>query len=275
MKWTIQRYVLREVAQTWLAVTGVLVAILVSNQLSQGPWPGCGQPVRPACGVRSGGPRCGHESVGDRAGQPAARVVLTLGRMYHDSEMAALQACGFPPARLLPPLFIFASVIAVGAGMAVFRSSAASRPVGAVDTAIGHQGGAIRSAGCRPFPFIQRRRCGVLRGAGRSRRRPARCVRTAGSRRPDRTGAGRDRDLFEGICERYALRHAVQRPPLRGSAGAVGLSSHPIQRTWHSDRDAGRYGRAAGPRHQADARVVGNSCRLRHRTAAVARVQPR
>src|SRR5258707_1686520 len=35
MKWTVQRYVLREVVQTWLAVTGVLIAILVSNQLSR------------------------------------------------------------------------------------------------------------------------------------------------------------------------------------------------------------------------------------------------
>ena len=35
MKWTVQRYVLREVMQTWLAVTGILVAILVSNQLSR------------------------------------------------------------------------------------------------------------------------------------------------------------------------------------------------------------------------------------------------
>jgi lipopolysaccharide export system permease protein len=41
-------------------------------------------------------------------------VVLTLGRMYHDSEMAALQACGFAPARLLAPLFCFAAVIGVG-----------------------------------------------------------------------------------------------------------------------------------------------------------------
>ena len=40
MKWTVQRYVLREVVQTWLAVTGILVAILVSNQLSQGARPG-------------------------------------------------------------------------------------------------------------------------------------------------------------------------------------------------------------------------------------------
>jgi lipopolysaccharide export system permease protein len=41
-------------------------------------------------------------------------VVLTLGRLYHDSEMAALQACGFAPARLLAPLFVFAATIAVG-----------------------------------------------------------------------------------------------------------------------------------------------------------------
>jgi lipopolysaccharide export system permease protein len=47
-------------------------------------------------------------------------VVLTLGRLYHDSEMAALQACGFGPARLLVPLFCFAAVIAVGLGWLVF-----------------------------------------------------------------------------------------------------------------------------------------------------------
>jgi lipopolysaccharide export system permease protein len=47
-------------------------------------------------------------------------VVLTLGRMYHDSEMAALQACGFGPSRLLAPLFCFAAVIAVGLGWLVF-----------------------------------------------------------------------------------------------------------------------------------------------------------
>jgi lipopolysaccharide export system permease protein len=40
--------------------------------------------------------------------------------MYHDSEMAALQACGFGPARLLTPLFCFAAVIAVGLGWLAF-----------------------------------------------------------------------------------------------------------------------------------------------------------
>src|ERR1700728_3507970 len=47
-------------------------------------------------------------------------VVLTLGRLYHDSEMAALQACGFGPPRLLAPLFCFAVVIAAGLGWLAF-----------------------------------------------------------------------------------------------------------------------------------------------------------
>jgi lipopolysaccharide export system permease protein len=114
MKWTIQRYVLREVVQTWLAVTGVLVAILVSNQLSRV----LGQ---------AADSQYGRHVVFDLVALGAVMnlsvivpvglllaVVLTLGRMYHDSEMAALQACGFPAVRLLPPLFCFATVIAVG-----------------------------------------------------------------------------------------------------------------------------------------------------------------
>ena len=32
---TLDRYVLREVAQAWVAVTGVLLVILVSNELAQ------------------------------------------------------------------------------------------------------------------------------------------------------------------------------------------------------------------------------------------------
>lgn len=114
MKWTVQRYVLREVVQTWLAVTGVLVAILVSNQLAR------------VLGQAADN-QYGRHVVFDLIALGAVMnlsvivpvglllsVVLTLGRMYHDSEMAALQACGFAPARLLPPLFIFAAVIAVG-----------------------------------------------------------------------------------------------------------------------------------------------------------------
>jgi lipopolysaccharide export system permease protein len=114
MKWTVQRYVLREVVQTWLAVTGVLVAILLSNQLSR------------VLGQAADN-QYGRHVVFDLIALGAVMnlsvivpvglllsVVLTLGRLYHDSEMAALQACGYAPARLLAPLFVFAAVIAVG-----------------------------------------------------------------------------------------------------------------------------------------------------------------
>jgi lipopolysaccharide export system permease protein len=120
MKWTVQRYVLREVVQTWLAVTGVLVAIVVSNQLSRV----LGQAADNQYGRRAvfdlivlGAIM--NLSVIVPVGLLLA-VVLTLGRMYHDSEMAALQACGFGPARLLAPLFCFAAVIALGLGWLVF-----------------------------------------------------------------------------------------------------------------------------------------------------------
>jgi lipopolysaccharide export system permease protein len=120
MKWTVQRYVLREVIQTWLAVTGVLVAILVSNQLSRV----LGQAADNQYGrhvvfdlIALGAIM--NLSVVVPAGLLLA-VVLTLGRLYHDSEMAALQACGFGPARLLVPLFCFAAVIALGLAWLVF-----------------------------------------------------------------------------------------------------------------------------------------------------------
>jgi lipopolysaccharide export system permease protein len=120
MKWTVQRYVLREVVQTWLAVTGVLVAILVSNQLSR---------VLGQAADNQYGRRIVFDLIALGAIMNLSvivpvglllAVVLTLGRMYHDSEMAALQACGFGPARLLVPLFCFAAVIAFGLAWLVF-----------------------------------------------------------------------------------------------------------------------------------------------------------
>src|SRR5450432_393043 len=120
MKWTVQRYVLREVVQTWLAVTGVLVAILVSNQLSRV----LGQAADNQYGRRVVFQLIALGAIMNLAViVPVGRllaVVLTLGRMYHDSEMAALQACGFGPSRLLAPLFCFASLVALGLSWLVF-----------------------------------------------------------------------------------------------------------------------------------------------------------
>ncbi len=120
MKWTVQRYVLREVVQTWLAVTGVLVAILLANQLSR------------VLG-EAADHHFGRHVVLDLIALGAIMnlsvvvpvglllsIVLALGRLYHDGEMAALQACGFNPARLLGPLFGVAAVIAIGLGWLTF-----------------------------------------------------------------------------------------------------------------------------------------------------------
>src|SRR5260370_21721182 len=120
MKWTVQRYVLREVVQTWLAVTGILVAILVSNQLSRV----LGQAAENQYGrgvvldlIALGAIM--NLSVIVPVGLLLA-VVLTLGRMYHDSEMAALQAGGFVPSRLFARLLVFAVIIAPGLGWRAF-----------------------------------------------------------------------------------------------------------------------------------------------------------
>jgi lipopolysaccharide export system permease protein len=120
MKWTVQRYVLREVVQTWLGVTGVLVAILVSNQLSRVLGQAAdNQYSRSVVFDLIALGAIMNLSVIVPVGLLLA-VVLTLGRLYHDSEMAALQACGFGPSRLLAPLFCFAAVIAVGLGWLAF-----------------------------------------------------------------------------------------------------------------------------------------------------------
>jgi lipopolysaccharide export system permease protein len=120
MKWTVQRYVLREVIQTWLAVTGVLVAILISNQLSR---------VLGRAASSDYGPHVVFDLIALGAIMNLSvivpvglllAIVLALGRLYHDSEMAALQACGFAPARLLVPLSCFAVVIALGLGWLAF-----------------------------------------------------------------------------------------------------------------------------------------------------------
>jgi lipopolysaccharide export system permease protein len=120
MKWTVQRYVLREVMQTWLAVTGVLVAILVSNQLSR------------VLG-RAASDEYGRHVVFDLIALGAIMnlsvivpvglllaIVLALGRLYHDSEMTALQGCGYAPSRPLGPLSGFAVLIAAGLAWLAF-----------------------------------------------------------------------------------------------------------------------------------------------------------
>jgi lipopolysaccharide export system permease protein len=120
---TLDRYVFREVALAWLGVTGVLLLILVSNQLAAV----LGQ------AAERGYPR---EVIGGLIGLTTIQnltvlipiglllgVVLALGRLYHESEMAAMRACGVGSARLLRPIAVLAAiVVAFLAWLALFGS---------------------------------------------------------------------------------------------------------------------------------------------------------
>jgi lipopolysaccharide export system permease protein len=109
---TFDRYVLREVALAWLAVTGVLLVVLLANQLAQV----LGQAVTY---------RYPKEAVFELIGLTTAQnlevlmpvglllgIVLALGRMYADSEMAAVFACGVGLRDLYRPIFAFAILVA-------------------------------------------------------------------------------------------------------------------------------------------------------------------
>ena len=105
---TVDRYILREVGLSWLAVTAVLFAILISNQLAQvlGQVAERGYPrevVFRLIGLMSIQNGTYVIPVGLLLG-----VVLALGRLYHESEMAALRACGVGPLRLLRPVGLLA-----------------------------------------------------------------------------------------------------------------------------------------------------------------------
>ncbi len=107
----LDRYVLREVAQSWLAVTGILTAILVSNQLAQvlGQAAERGYPravIFHLIGLMSIQNGTLLVPVGLLLG-----IVLALGRLYHESEMAAMRACGFGPGRLLRAVGVLALVV--------------------------------------------------------------------------------------------------------------------------------------------------------------------
>lgn len=110
----LDRYLLREVIANWLAVMLVLWGIVVTNRL-----------VRylgdAAAGELAGGmilTLIGLKSVAYLATLVPLSLflgaVLAFGRLYRDSEMSALAACGVGYRELYRPLLILAGVVAAG-----------------------------------------------------------------------------------------------------------------------------------------------------------------
>ena len=109
---TLDRYIFREVAVTCLAVTVVLLVILVSNQLARvlsqaaaNDFPR--EVVMSLIGLTSAGYLTVIVPIGF-----FLSIMLALGRLYHESEMAAIQSCGVGPVGLFRPIGLLGLAIA-------------------------------------------------------------------------------------------------------------------------------------------------------------------
>ncbi|SEO59875.1 LPS export ABC transporter permease LptF [Aquisalimonas asiatica] len=109
----VSRYLIREIAQAWLAVTLVLTAVLFTNRL-----------VRYLGDAASGSlpgdmvlQLMGYKALSYLAlaipGAFFLGIILALGRLYRDSEMAALGACGIGPRELYKALILLAAPLAL------------------------------------------------------------------------------------------------------------------------------------------------------------------
>ena len=108
------RYILREVVTAWLVVTGVLLVILLANQVvgvleraAANQYPQSVVLELIVLGALQ------NLSVLLPVGLLLG-VVLAFGRLYHDSEMAAAFACGAGPANVYAPVALLAVLVTAG-----------------------------------------------------------------------------------------------------------------------------------------------------------------
>ena len=103
----LDRYILREVAMSWLSVSGVLLAIMLTDQVAR-------VLERAAEGGFPRGVVFELILLGATRSLPMVLpialllgIVLALGRLYHDSEMTAAQACGTGSRIVMVPVIAF------------------------------------------------------------------------------------------------------------------------------------------------------------------------
>jgi len=109
---TLDRYIFREVAVTCIAVTIVLLVILLSNQLARVLSQAAANDFpREVVFTLIALTSAGYLTVVVPVGFFLA-IMLGLGRLYHESEMAAIQSCGVGPAGLFRPIGVLGAAIA-------------------------------------------------------------------------------------------------------------------------------------------------------------------
>ncbi|HEX7418098.1 MAG TPA: LPS export ABC transporter permease LptF [Steroidobacteraceae bacterium] len=113
------RYLLREVVAAFLGVTSVLLVILMTNQLAfvlaraaERQIPGSAVPELLWLAVQQ------NITILLPIGLVLA-IVIALGRLYHESELAAAQACGIGPWALYAPVLLCTGILA---GLAAWLS---------------------------------------------------------------------------------------------------------------------------------------------------------
>lgn len=129
----ISRYIFRETFSAWLVVTLVLFVILMTNQFAN-------------ILDEAAADRLPEDAVFAILGLTSLRfltvltpiglflgIMLALARLNRDSEMAALAACGIGPLRLLGPIAVLTSALAVGiTWLALVRTPDATRQIEAI-----------------------------------------------------------------------------------------------------------------------------------------------
>ncbi len=117
----LDRYLLREVAWTFVAVTGVLLVVLLSNQFAkvlglaaQNDFPA--GIVVTLIGLTTLQQLTVLVPIGLFLG-----IVLALGRLYHESEMTAMAACGVGPLNVYRAIVLLTAVVAVLLAVLSFR----------------------------------------------------------------------------------------------------------------------------------------------------------
>ena len=112
----LSRYILKETVQTWVVVTMVLLLILLTNQFAQVLGDAAADKLPKEAVFRVMGlTSLQYLTILIPIGLFLS-IMLALGRLYRDSEMAALMACGIGPASLYRPLALLAVVLALLVG---------------------------------------------------------------------------------------------------------------------------------------------------------------
>jgi len=112
----LNRYIFRETALTWFAVTGVLLLILLTDQFARVLDDAAGaQLPKNAIFAVMGLSSIQYLTMLFPVGIFLA-IWLALARMYRESEMAALMACGIGNVSLYRPVMLLALFLAIFVG---------------------------------------------------------------------------------------------------------------------------------------------------------------